>query len=181
MERKFSKLSIIEKPAVYVSIMEKFATVVHLGSDDCKVTDWKKIATDVIKAHGSWCFQFQKSKRIITTNTVNRKLCLVQGEALYNFESGEPKSLLKRGKRFTKETLPEEIPKGVPLKRAKIMDVRRLLELHWGETWPEEEKLKFYTDVFEQQKIMETVGCQKGEDEGLDFELLDDDNSPNIA
>lgn len=82
---------------------------------------------------------------------------------------GESKSVMKRGKTFANAVL-FEVPEGHPVKEAKIKDVKCLLDLHYGQKWQEEPKLKFFNDLLSQPTVVE--GDQEDDD---DFELNDDD------
>ena len=103
------------------------------------------------------------------------KSVLVRGEPFYNFETGEPKSMCKRGKNFTMTNIPD-IPKGVIIKPSKITDVKRLLVLHYGEQWDSNPKLKFYHDVFvDQETDPQCVDEEMDEADPMDFDLMEDD------
>ncbi|XP_069676001.1 uncharacterized protein [Periplaneta americana] len=181
LERQFQSLSVIENSSGYIGIIEKFATIISLGKD-CPVHDWKGYADQVMKKPGNWHFQFQKSKKLIITKSVSKRTCLVQGEPFYNFESGEPKSLNKKGKHFQKGYIPNSIPMGVILKEAKIRDIKSLLELHFGEDWVLNANLSFYTEMFNQQQGLGVADLNENEGEHtdvVDFELMDEEE-PDI-
>lgn len=44
-----------------------------------------------------------------------------------------------------------QVPQGVSVKRVKLADVLRLLQLHYGENWHEDPLLEYYTKVFNAQ------------------------------
>ena len=102
----------------------------------------------------------------------------IRRRSFYNFESCEPKSLNKKGKNFKKDHTPQCVPRDVNLKEAKIKDVERLLELHFGEDWFQNANLSFYTKVFNQQQGISVADRNENEDEDadtLDFELMDEE------
>lgn len=59
---------------------------------------------------------------------------LIREETLYNFETGLSRAVCKKGKKL-KDLLLDNVNKGVVLKQAKKQDVKRLLDLHFGENW----------------------------------------------
>ena len=174
-QNKFRKIDVIEKPDIYMDIMKKHATVIRLGGENCPVRDWKTYADGQIKEPGNWHFKFQKAKKIIITETKNKNACLVQGEPFYNFESGEPKSVNKRGESFKNNTLPTLIPKGVAMKSKKAEDVKTLLKKHYGDQWEDSENLIFFSDIFKEQ---ERLGAEDDtNDADTLFELLDEQDT----
>nr|CAD7193822.1 unnamed protein product [Timema douglasi] len=146
LERQFRAKSVIDNPNGYIAVIAEHCTIEHLG-EGCPVQDWTLYGDEVLKQPGQWHFQFQKSKKIVFSRSKTRKLVMVQGEPFYGFECGEPKSLVKKGKTFSNARIPE-VPRGVPIKLAKVNDVRSLLVLHYGEQWQDDPKLNFYTEVF---------------------------------
>ncbi|KAJ8873053.1 hypothetical protein PR048_026669 [Dryococelus australis] len=151
LERVFHSRSVIETPDEYVKVIKKHGTVTHLG-EDYPVKDWKTCADEMLRNPATWYFQFQKAKKIVVTNSKTNTFALVCGEPFYNFESGQPKSLCKRGKTFRHTQIPD-VPKGVPLKPVKFCDVKRLLVLHFGEEWDNNPKLEFFKNVFEEESF----------------------------
>ncbi|KAJ4426045.1 hypothetical protein ANN_27672 [Periplaneta americana] len=133
----------------------------------------------------TWKLAFPVSEEEQETNhykECQQRTCLVQGEPFYNFESGEPKSLNKKGKHFQKGYIPNSIPMGVILKEAKIRDIKSLLELHFGEDWVLNANLSFYTEMFNQQQGLGVADLNENEGEHtdvVDFELMDEEE-PDI-
>ncbi|XP_072377489.1 uncharacterized protein [Diabrotica undecimpunctata] len=169
LERQFQNFSVINNPDEYTDIIKNTCTVIKLGAD-CSVSNWKSVTEAVVKPPGQWHFQFQKAKKFIfTRSTRNPNTALIQGEANYNFETGEPKSVLKRGKVFGNQAVPE-IPEGVAVKDAKIKDIKCLLDLHYGTDWKNNQKLKFFGEMLQQP-------IDPVDDEEDDFELNAEDES----
>ncbi|KAJ8882578.1 hypothetical protein PR048_014389 [Dryococelus australis] len=131
LERELLSHSVIGIPDKYMKVIRKRGTVTHLG-EDCPVKDWKTYAGEKLINPATWHFQFQKAKKIVVTKSKTNTSALVRGEPFYNFESMEPKSLCKRGKTFRHTQIPD-VPKGLPVKSAKLCNVKRLLVLHFGE------------------------------------------------
>nr|CAD7201858.1 unnamed protein product [Timema douglasi] len=109
-----------------------------------------------------------------------RKLVMVQGKPFYGFECGEPKSLVKKGKTFSNARIPE-VPRGVPIKLAKVNDVRYLLVLHYGEQWQDDPKLNFYTEVFLQLDSPQPDEGTDEEDILHDLEINPEDDHEVVA
>lgn len=57
-----SKESIVS-PAEYISIYEKYGTVVRLNEEDCPVLDFKNESIKYCKLPGNWHFKFNPTKR----------------------------------------------------------------------------------------------------------------------
>lgn len=147
IEKKIRAKGIIVQPEEYIDIFKSVATTFNLGSD-CPVYDWKATTKKAIKLPGAWHFAFQKSKRIVITRS-NKGTPLIRGEPNYNFDVGEPKSILKKNGTYT-QFKPVLIPVGSnKLKEAKLQDIQNLLKKHFGEEWEELEKLQFYRSLMQ--------------------------------
>ncbi|KAJ8865597.1 hypothetical protein PR048_033117 [Dryococelus australis] len=69
-----------------------------------------------------------------------------------------------------------DIPKGVPVKPAKLCDVKQLLVHLFGEEWDNNPKLEFFKNIFEAESFpTEILNEDKESKEPLDFDLLQDD------
>ncbi|KAJ8880749.1 hypothetical protein PR048_017219 [Dryococelus australis] len=118
-------------------------------------SDWKLYSQEILKPHGKWRFQFQKTKKIVLTKS--GKIILVHGEPFYNFD---PKLFPKR--------IPNVV-RGVRMKDAKIKD-----------KWEENTKLSFYIQVIQQQTsaVPTTARNDNDDAEEMDyFELMYDEGS----
>lgn len=104
-----------------------------------KVLDWKNEAQSSTKPPGLWHFQFNKAKRFIFTGKTNG---FIWGEPNYYTDTGEPKSVCKRGKKIT-NVKPKILPIGCSLKGDKSTIIS-LLKKHYGDTWMENPDLEFY-------------------------------------
>lgn len=76
----------------------------------------------------------------------------------------------------------EDVIRGVVLKQAKKQDVKLLLELHFGESWAQNELLQFHVKVFEEQDNNMMRGLEAQGDartaeieEKMDFDLNKDE------
>lgn len=177
LEREFHRHSVIQNPDDYMEMIKGRGTLSHLGKD-CAVKDWKAYGDEMLKNPASWHFQFQKSKKIVITKNKGNTSALVRGEPFFNFESGEPKSLCKRGKSFRQRHI-SEVPRGLPVKSAKLCDVKRLLVLHFGDEWARNPKLEFFKNVFEEQVCLQSEGSNEEEsnEDPLDFDLMEGDET----
>lgn len=63
LEQEFQKTDVIEKPEIYIDIMKKNMTIIHLGGEDCPIWDWKSYADGQIKELRNWLFKFVKTKQ----------------------------------------------------------------------------------------------------------------------
>uniref|UniRef100_A0A1B6KL07 Uncharacterized protein n=1 Tax=Graphocephala atropunctata TaxID=36148 RepID=A0A1B6KL07_9HEMI len=145
-------------------MFKKHTRVIHLG-EDC---DDK-----------NWIFQFQKSKKIVLRRNKLLKSAPIRSEQFYNFETGISRSVCKKSKNFRNISL-EDVTRGVLLKEDKKQDVKRLLELHFGESWAQNELLQFYIKVFEEQDMLRRLETQGDDqtteiDDNIDFDLNEDE------
>lgn len=147
IEREIKRREVIIQPQEYHDIIANHGTVIHMGTNDCKVLDWKGAVEQVMKPPGQWHFKFMESKRIIIkrcrTDTSN---VMVQGESFYKSDLGVLRNVCRRGKRASMIT-PHEIALGVPLKPQKIKDVSTLLSKHYGSGWQNIRNLTFYRNI----------------------------------
>nr|CAD7460410.1 unnamed protein product [Timema tahoe] len=109
--------------------------------------DGQLVSKQTMKKPGQWHFKFASSKRfIITRGSTPTAPILIKGEPWYNIDIGMSRKVFKPKVDVSQLTLPL-IPIGVPVKRQKIVDVKRLLDLHFGEGWEENPNLHFYQDI----------------------------------
>lgn len=176
LEREFKSRSVIEGPEEYIEIIKKYATLTRLG-EGCPVMNWKSYSDDILKQPGQWHFKMQKSKKITITRSQTCRNVLVQGDPFYNIDTGEPKSLCKRGKNYKQNGQITSIEKGVEVKPAKLRDIKRLLCLHFGDNWTENKKLEFYKQFFSGEGGGDDGVIDDGDsDVNSDFELLEQDD-----
>ncbi|KAL1490096.1 hypothetical protein ABEB36_012837 [Hypothenemus hampei] len=125
--------------------------------------------------------QISKSEKNLHYSNKFSKTALVQGDPFYNIESCEFKTICKRGKSFQNSSNVEVVDKGVDFKSTKLKDVRKLIHLHFGETWNENEKLQFGKDIFsdtEKYKTNTTTDNNNNDADSpinSDLECLEDD------
>ncbi|KAJ8890896.1 hypothetical protein PR048_010405 [Dryococelus australis] len=156
LERELHSRSVIETPDEYVKVIKK--------QENLRRRDAKKPC--------NLTFSIPESKENCCPKSKTNTSALVLGEPFYNFEGGEPKSLCKRGKIFCHTQIPN-VPKGVPVKPAKLCNVKRLLVIHLREERDNNPKLELFKNVFEEESFP-TQG--QNEDEESD-ELLDFDST----
>lgn len=148
IEKKIRKMETVVKPSKYFTAMNN--TTILQVERDWKVFDWKSDTEDVIKEAKFLHFKISKIKRLIVTK--NRNKITVRGEYDYLADNGDDKSVFNRGRNF-RDFDPERKEVGVPVKTAKLKDVKKLLENHFGENWSENHDLNLYKELFEQSNL----------------------------
>lgn len=170
IEREIRPLEVIVEPEDYFDIFKKYGTVLRLGSD-FQFYDWKTSVTNVIKLPGGWHFKFNASKRFFLRKDKNNKIA-IKGETNYNSEVVNYGNVCKRGKSY-KNIEPTLMNIGVPVKEAKLNDVRNLLLKHFGEDWTTNESLKYYKFLQEEknESTLEETDSEKTLMEEVDIRV----------
>lgn len=146
IEKTLKKKEIVTCPSEYVNVLKEHGTVVDLSC--IPVLDWKKSYETIIKPTTAWHFPFMKSKRFFLTRTKTENI-LVQGEVAYKSEINSKKVVTKRNKKITMIS-PEIIePNTITPKKAKVVDVTKLLGKHFGNDWRNLPNLEFYKNIEE--------------------------------
>lgn len=157
-ESKFKSLQQVENPEKYVEIISNFSTVVHVGID-CDVQDWREEAYKVFKPVNTWHFKFAPTKKFFLKRSVkNKKQVVVKGEHFYYHETCKYRFLTKS--KFTIDDInPKLISTGRVglVKKVKLTDVKRLLEIHYGPNWIEHPSLNYYKNLFEKYGDQEDI------------------------
>lgn len=168
----------IEGPQEYIQIIKSYCTLAHLGKD-CPVMNWKSYSDNILKQPGQWHFKMQKSRKITISRSKTGKTALVQGDPFYNITINEPKSLCKKGKNFSQNNI-QQVEHGTEVKPAKLRDVKRLLSLHFGDNWAENEKLEFFKQFFCNESdagdSISTNGSDNDSNVNSDFDIMEDDD-----
>jgi hypothetical protein len=166
IEREIRKYDVIANPDKYLEIIGSRSTIQKL-SQDCPIFDWLGEAKRVFKATGSWHFKISLSKRFVFKRSIKNELnVLAKGEENYNTSLNKFKTIAKKNY-TTNDINPTEIPKGNmgKVKPAKIEDVKKLLEAHYGNDWTSEEKLNYFKKIIEEYRpatdpVVEEVLCE---------------------
>lgn len=161
-DRVFAKIEkilrtkeVIASPAEYVSVLEENGTVTDLSK--IPVYNWKNSYEAIIKPTTAWHFPFMKSKRFFLTRSKIDNI-LVQGEINYKSELNHKKIITKKNKKITM-ICPEIIPPNTILpKKAKMDDVKRLLEKHFGAEFRNLPTLDYYKRIEERQNFEDLQG-----------------------
>lgn len=170
-EKKIKSMQQIENPQQYVDIISRFATVVNVGSE-CEVFDWRNEAYKVFKKTNEWHFKFAPTKKFCLKRSKNKNQILIKGEHFYYHEVNQYKFVTKP-KSTIADIKPSLIQTGLAglVKKQKIADVKRLLEIHYGPTWKKNTVLDYYKNLFdtcdgqeEPQNIEEEAECEKTEE-----------------
>lgn len=164
IEQNLRNIETITKPETYVDVFKKHGTVFKLGSD-CTIFDWKKVAHETLKKPGAWHFQFASSKRFILTHgKTPTSSILVRGEISYTHDTGMARKVCKPN-----VDIGSEIPLsrlGNKIKETKIKDVKKLLNLHFGNEWDNKPQLEFYKQVINFQHQQGEEHQSEDEQEG---------------
>lgn len=153
IELDIRKQEVISNPEEYLEIIDQRATIQKLDTD-CVVFDWLSEAKRVFKATSSWHFKMSLSKRFIfKRSTKNNNNILIKGEENYNSSINVFKTICKKDYE-TRDINPTQIPKGnlTNIKPAKISDVKKLLNTHYGNEWITMDKLKYFKEIIENYK-----------------------------
>nr|CAI5837444.1 unnamed protein product [Callosobruchus analis] len=75
-------------------------------------------------------------------------MVLVRGEAVYRTYLGEPKDILKRGRRI-EAAKPTEISIGMRIREEKVASISNLLNAHYGNEWRSDPALYYFKDIFD--------------------------------
>lgn len=105
----------------------------------------------VFKPINKWHFKFALTKKFfIKRSQKNKNQVVLKGEHFYYHEVCTYRFLTKSNATIADMT-PQLITPGLPglVKRVKILDVQRLLEIHYGPNWVENTSLGYYKILFE--------------------------------
>ncbi|KAG8320761.1 hypothetical protein J6590_061348 [Homalodisca vitripennis] len=147
----------------------KHGTVLKI-STDFEFYDWKTPAQTVMKTPPNWHFRFAPTKRfIITRGKAPTTSVLVQGEPAYMFDTGTAKKVFKPSMDVNSAPI-EKVIVGIPVNPAKKNDVKRLLQLHFGDGWEENPAFSFYKRIINDEQLPEE---SENEEEGGHMEEID--------
>lgn len=156
IEKEIQKYDTIIEPQKYIEIFQDCGTTISM-TENCNIFDWKAVCEKYQKKPQNWHFKFASAKRFfITKSNIPNTPVLVAGEPWYNTNFGNHKKILKPGIKITDFELPLLLP-GVPVKTAKVNDVKKLLELHFGQNWTENKELTFYKNIIFGNAVEENV------------------------
>ncbi|CAK1589044.1 unnamed protein product [Parnassius mnemosyne] len=168
IERELKKKEVLTSPAHYVSVLKEHASVTELSS--IPVYDWKTSYEPIIKPTTSWNFPFMKSKRFFLSRTKTENI-FVQGEMHYKSEINKKILITKKNKKITMINPRIVLPHTVTPKSAKVNDVIKLLEKHFGSDWRNVPELEYYKSIEErlsptnnifENNMSEDENCEHG-------------------
>lgn len=146
IEKELRKLENIIKLKEYFDVVEKHSTAINVATT-VQVSNWKTVVKDIFMIMTKWHVPFSKCKRFyLKRASKSNDMVGVRGELHYRFESGQYKSLCKKGKN-TAMISPTAIPQGAQVKPLKFRDVNKLLFTHFGDKWRDLEILEYYNRV----------------------------------
>jgi hypothetical protein len=146
IEKRVRKLETIVQPEEYINVYSEFATTVEVGSESCPVFEFKKNFVPILKNTSAWHFKISECKKVFIVRDKNS--AIVRGEYSFRREISSFKSIIKRGKNISAMVLDRKLS-GRKLKSAKIEDVGKLLNTHFGDDWKEDNSLEFYKNLIE--------------------------------
>ncbi|CAH2101311.1 unnamed protein product [Euphydryas editha] len=146
IEKELRKLENIIKPKEYFDVVEKHSTAINVATT-VQVCNWKTVVKDIFMITTKWHVPFSKCKRFyLKRASKSNDMVGVRGELHYRFESGQYKSVCKKGKNMAMIS-PTAIPQGAQVKPLKFRDVNKLLFTHFGDKWRDLEILEYYNRV----------------------------------
>lgn len=152
IEKKIKCCETIIDPDEYRTIISEHGTVINLGTD-CVVADFKTAAETVFKSTNSLHFKISECKRFFLRKNARNNDIQVRGEPVYKHDMNKFEVLTKKNRNM--ETFcPKVIPKyKVKVKEEKAIDVKKLLQKHFGSEWEKNEQLKFFKKNFERGNV----------------------------
>lgn len=128
----------------YHAVFEKYGTL-KLIERDWTPLDWKEKSKVCVKSASQLHFKISNCRRVMLRKTKSGKV-VIRGEMAYNLQTGRERPIYKAG--YGSEDInPPVIPTGVPLKAAKLQDVAKLLEKHFGKDWRSLKTLEWYSNL----------------------------------
>lgn len=148
-EKLLKKKNCIVSPNEYIDVYKQHATVIKLNTE-ATIFDWMGTARNNLRPTSGYHFELTKCRRIFIKR--NRKQgATVRGEQDYDANKCQSKSLLKPHKHI-KSLQPTVVTPNVVLHIDKIRDIKYLIELQFGEEWKEQEHLRYWVDMFNEQE-----------------------------
>lgn len=146
IEKDLKSKPTITKVDEYHAVFAKYGTVKVIG-EDWTPHDWKEEAKQLAKTATQLHFPISQCRKIVFRRTTKNNV-LVRGELAYNIATGIERPIMKKGTSL-ENVNPREIPIGVKVKQAKIVDIERLLSKHYGTQWKQIESLQWYKNVID--------------------------------
>lgn len=170
IEKVIKKREVIIQPEEYCNVISSNATVTNLR--DIEVFDFKSATQKVFKPTAKWPFKITQCKRFIIKRSKTPGNTLIRGEMFYQSDLNKSSNVCKTGQK-TSMLRPTTISLGAPVTRAKIADVDKLLQKHFGLDWKERDDLKFYLDIIRGPTSEENQNLEESWCEGISEESPD--------
>lgn len=162
IEKEVKRKETIIEPKEYHNIFEHHGSLKPLGTN-WDAYDWKKEASDIVKATSSLHFKISQCKRFHLRRSVKTNNILVRGEPHYRTDIGIERSITKKNKTFAVAN-PQKLPIGIPVKKEKVNDVSNLLLKHFGCEWKSLDTLLWYKRIVESSgdndELVEELPCE---------------------
>ncbi|CAG4942677.1 unnamed protein product [Parnassius apollo] len=142
-EKQIRRRENIIESQEYIDLIAKHATIHKVGIN-ALILDWKTERQNNLKSN--FHFQVSKCKRIIITRSGDK--IQVTGEVVYRNNIAASTSLLKKGKKIVNIN-PSVIEILPSIKPDKLLDVKKLLQIHFGLQWDQLPELLFYKNILQ--------------------------------
>lgn len=174
IEKVIKKREVIIQPEEYCNVISSNATVTNLRDIEVfqKRLDFKSATQKVFKPTAKWPFKITQCKRFIIKRSKTPGNTLIRGEMFYQSDLNKSSNVCKTGQK-TSMLRPTTISLGAPVTRAKIADVDKLLQKHFGLDWKERDDLKFYLDIIRGPTSEENQNLEESWCEGISEESPD--------
>ncbi|KAL0879252.1 hypothetical protein ABMA27_003032 [Loxostege sticticalis] len=175
-EKVIKKREVIIQPEEYCNVISSNATVTNLRDIEVfqKRLDFKSATQKVYKPTAKWPFKIKitQCKRFIIKRSKTPGNTLIRGEMFYQSDLNKSSNVCKTAQK-TSMLRPTTISLGAPVTRAKIADVDKLLQKHFGLYWKERDDLKFYLDIIRGPTSEENQNLEESWCEGISEESPD--------
>ncbi|KAG8300990.1 hypothetical protein J6590_062729 [Homalodisca vitripennis] len=133
IEREINKKEKIVKVEEYHESFSGHGTVKKLG-EHWENFDWKTQTKEYIKDTKDFHFKISRIRRLVLTKHRKPKCIKVQGEMTYLHDTAQALKVNKPGKNLSTIN-PVQFKIGVKVQSAKLKDVQKLLQNHYGNQW----------------------------------------------
>ncbi|XP_046683195.1 uncharacterized protein LOC124369303 isoform X1 [Homalodisca vitripennis] len=147
IEREINKKEKIVKVEEYHESFSGHGTVKNLG-EHWENFDWKTQTKEYIKDTKDLHFKISRIRRLVLTKHRKPKCIKVQGEMTYLHDTAQALKVNKPGKNLSTIN-PVQFKIGVKVQSAKLKDVQKLLQNHYGNQWHEIGSLQWYKDIID--------------------------------
>ncbi|CAH2088826.1 unnamed protein product [Euphydryas editha] len=164
IEKVIKNQEVILQPEKYCNVISSNVTVTNLR--DIEIFHFKSATQKVFKPTAKWPFKIKQCKRFVLKRSKTLRNTLSRGELFYFSNFSKSLNVCKTGQK-TSMFRPTTILLGAPVTRAKITDVNKLLQKHFGLDWKERDDLKFYLGIIKVPTSEENQDLEENWCEGI--------------